>query len=129
MLERSDTPLALLHGEYLAHEDEAMEVFPSRGTIRITTMRHKMDIVISILARDLDSIKREPINLGTLFPKMAKGRDFMAWQDQNFNDDVLQELSQITNTEISRISKNTVGECTVGFQAFANGNSFWFHVL
>lgn len=108
LTEGPNSPLTLLHGEYLAHEDEAMEVFPSRGIIRVTTMRHKLEIVVDLLARDLDLIQREPIFLGALFPKMAKARDFEAWQARTFSDSILQELSHITSTEISRISKNMV---------------------
>ena len=101
-----------------------LQVFPSRGVIRVTMMRYKMNVFLQILQTELESIRREKIYIGDLVSQISdgirvpKGKGFQKWIERNLNDSILQELSRLTNTTIVRTSHTTVGASLERFAAY-----------
>lgn len=85
-------------------------MFVNRGVLRITTLNHKRSILLLLISQKLKTIHREAISLAELYP----GHDltnaaFLRWREKFYSQAVLQEIGQITNTEIRTLSKDVVG--------------------
>jgi len=105
--EGKPSTLAAIFSDLLAGESESIEIFRSRGVIRVTTLQYKRDVVVQAVEEAVKSIRREEIHLSDLYPasysNKHKNRTLGRWIEKNFDDSVLLELSRITDTEIERL--------------------------
>jgi len=106
--------LSSIRAKHLFLEGENLEAFKSRDAIRVTTTHGKKDVVVRAVEEAAKGIQRRKLALGNLYPTFL-GPSIMPqklkrWAKKNFDDDVLQELSRMTGTSITRKPRHKVRE-------------------
>jgi hypothetical protein len=102
--------LGLIASEYINGEDERIDGFRSKHTIRITATRQKSEVIISEIEQVVQNIRREDIYLGDLMQPGHNWQQLRKWADAQFNSTTIKHLSRMTNTEIDELPKKRV--CT-----------------
>lgn len=98
----------MIAAEHIGGEDERIDGFRSRHTIRLTTTRQKSELIINEIEQTLGNIRREDVSLSDLMPPGHNWRQLQKWVDSHFNDSTIKDLSRMTNTEIQLLSKKRV---------------------
>jgi hypothetical protein len=98
----------MIAAEHIGGEDERIDGFRSRHTIRLTTTRQKSELIINEIEQTLGNIRREDVSLSDLMRPGHNWRQLQKWVDSHFNDSTIKDLSRMTNTEIQLLSKKRV---------------------
>jgi len=95
---------------YISGKLEKIEVFRSRGVIRITSTRDKSAYIVQAIGEALRSVSRLKLPLEVLMPPTEKSshRQRRKWVSKQFNDEALAEIAQLTNTEITTTASGIV---------------------
>ncbi len=103
--------LSRIRTDHLILEGENLEAFTSRDIIRVTTTHAKKDLLVKAVEEAVKSVQKRKIALSSLYPAslgtptVSKLRK---WARKNFDDDLLQELSRMSGTSISRKANSKV---------------------
>lgn len=104
--------LSSIRTKHLILEGENLEAFTSRSVIRVTTTHGKKNLIVESIEEAVKAVQKRRLALGNLYPA-SLGTPTMSslkrWAKKNFDDEVLQELSRMSGTSISRKSKQKVG--------------------
>jgi hypothetical protein len=114
--------LSSIRTQHLILEGENLEAFPSRSVIRVTTTHAKKDLVVGAVEEAVKGVEKRKVALGNLYPASLgtpTTTRLKSWARKNFDDKVLQELSRLSGTSISRKSKHKVSQYT-GFEGQAD---------
>jgi hypothetical protein len=103
--------LSSVQTKHLILEGENLEAFPSRSVIRVTTTHAKKDLLVKAIEEAVKGVEKRKLALGNLYPASLgtpTTTRLKSWARKNFDDEVLQELSRLSGTSISRKSKHRV---------------------
>lgn len=104
-----DAILDSIHATHLLFEEERLEAFRSRNTIRVTTTNAKKYAIVDAIQQSVKSIRRGDINLAALLSKELDGRQVERWIAKHLDDKALAALGEVTNTKIIRKAPRFVG--------------------
>jgi hypothetical protein len=92
-------------------ENERIDGFRSRHTIRITTTRPKSELIVHEIEQALKNVQQRTISLLDLKPPSiprAYTPKFYKWTDVHFDEETIQALGNITKTDIQVLPKRKV---------------------
>jgi hypothetical protein len=106
----TSSPLAQISSRYITDDEDSIEGYRSRHTIRITTSRAKCDLIVADIRQTIDNIKRDTIDLLCLVPPpIGKGSSQVKkWISATFDNATIEELGHITRASIQNTSKHRV---------------------
>lgn len=87
-----------------------MEAFRSRSVIRITAPRTKADAIVRDVEDTVKRIRRVEVSLLDLLPQSpsSSGKNSKRLLNSPFEDTTLHEVGRLTDTDISKQSKDKV---------------------
>jgi hypothetical protein len=103
--------LSGIRAKHLILEGENLEAFPSRDVIRVTTTHGKKNLLVEAVEEAVKGVQKKRLALGSLYPTSLGTptvTQLRKWARKNFDDEVLQELSRMSGTSISRKAKHKV---------------------
>jgi len=107
--------LSRIRTDHLILEGENLEAFTSRDVIRVTTTHAKKDLLVKAVEEAVRTVQKRKVALASLYPTslvMPTSGNLRRWIRKNFDDDLLQELSRMSGTSISRKPNHKVSGCT-----------------
>jgi hypothetical protein len=100
--------LNTIHVTHLHFEEERLEAYRSRNTIRVTTTNAKKYAIVEAIQQAVKCIRKDDINISAVLPKDLSGGQIDKFVETHFDDAALAELGQLTGTKITRPSRNHV---------------------
>jgi hypothetical protein len=109
-------PLRLISNKLIASQDEKIEAFRSRGVVRVTAAKEKSESIVHKIQDMLQGIRHLEVDLNALNPKL-QGPKFVDQKldEATYNESVIDELAQLTETQITRLPNNLVSpiKCSI----------------
>ncbi|CAL3964369.1 unnamed protein product [Diplocarpon coronariae] len=90
-----------IQSSYLNGEGEKLEVFRSRGVVRLTCLRTKKPFIVHEFDEALKRSRKEHLTLACLVPpgdSKIDNRKIMRWKEKYLDSSTIQSLGQLTNT-------------------------------
>ena len=105
--------LSRIRNDHLILEGENLEAFTSRDVIRVTTTHAKKDLLVKAVEEAVRTVHKRKVALGSLYPTSLgppTANKLRRWARKNFDDDLLQELSRMSGTSLSRKANQKVSK-------------------
>lgn len=104
--------LNTIHTTHLHFDEERLEAYRSRNTIRVTTTNAKKYVIVDAIQQAVKCIRRDDINISAILPKNLSARQIDKFVETHFDDAALAALGQLTNTKITRPARTHVSTLT-----------------
>jgi hypothetical protein len=99
----------LISDKLIANQEEKIEAFRARRVIRITAPKEKSSIIVQEIQNVLQNIRHLDVDLNVLLPGQGGMRaSETRTADEIYGDFMIDELSRLTETQISRLPRNQV---------------------
>lgn len=101
--------LRVISNKLIASQGEKIETFRSRGVIRVTAAKERSEIIVQEIHNMLQSVRYLEVDLDVLKPE-SQGPNLVArnLHENTYSDSVIEELAQVTETQIAWLPNNTV---------------------
>lgn len=101
--------MRLISDKLIANQEEKIEAFRARRVIRITAPKEKSNIIVQEVYKVLQTIRHLDVDLNVLLPGQGcVESNEIRTADENYGDFMIDELSRLTETKITRLSDNQV---------------------